>query len=266
MKTRSPILAVLLCGLNCLLFSTGCRPTPPKHGTAFLLQLDTNQLNAMPDSEGAVQRAAEILRRRLRELGLRRPFFQPTNHGRLLLLCPTLEEKQAAACQRLLELGGVLEFRMVHPQSDQLLMQDILEPGYEVLTEERTGPDGRKVARRYLVKKGAERGLTGKYLKTAFVSRHPVTNQPEIDFELNPEGAKLFAEVTREWSPKGTNFYQLAIVLDGVLYSAPRIMAEISAGRGQITGSFDLEEAFELANVLENPIEVSIRMIEVRQY
>jgi SecD/SecF fusion protein len=51
-------------------------------------------------------------------------------------------------------------------------------------------------------------------------------------------------------------------VLDGVLYSAPRIMGPIEGGRGQITGSFTVQEAFELANVLENPLEAPVKIFQ----
>jgi len=81
---------------------------------------------------------------------------------------------------------------------------------------------------------------------------------------MNPDGARLFAEITREFAPKGNKSHQLAIVLDGELYSAPRINSPIEGGRGVITGSFDLREAFELANVLENPLEAPVRIIEER--
>src|SRR6266700_746594 len=124
--------------------------------------------------------------------------------------------------------------------------------------------EGGKVLVPYLVKKGPERGFTGKYIKRAMVTRHPVSNEPEIDFELDSEGGKLFGEITREYQPKGNKYYLLAIVLDGELYSAPRIIQPIENGRGQITGNFDVKEALELANVLENPLEAPVKIIEER--
>jgi protein-export membrane protein SecD len=149
---------------------------------------------------------------------------------------------------------------LVHPETSNL-RDGIIEPGYEVLKEERTAPDGSKTLPN-TSSEGAERP-TGKYL-TAQATRHPVTNEPEINFELNDEGAKLFGDITTEWSPKGSKYFHLAIVLDGELYSAPRILGPITGGRGQITGDFDLKEAFRLANVLENPLEAPVRIEDQR--
>src|SRR5437764_15384487 len=56
----------------------------------------------------------------------------------------------------------------------------------------------------------------------------------------------------------------MAIVLDGVLYSAPRINEPITGGNASISGSFDVKEAFELANVLENPLEAPVKIEEQR--
>ena len=60
--------------------------------------------------------------------------------------------------------------------------------------------------------------------------------------------------------------YQLAIVLDGKLHSAPRIIGVIAGGRGVIHGNFEMKEAYDLANVLENPLEVPHRIVEERTF
>src|ERR1019366_3601242 len=74
------------------------------------------------------------------------------------------------------------------------------------------------------------------------------------------QGAERFGEITRE------NVHQrMAIVLDGELYSAPVIQTPIETGSGQITGQFDNKEAFELANVLENPLRAPLHIIESRE-
>ena len=76
-----------------------------------------------------------------------------------------------------------------------------------------------------------------------------------MTFTLNDDGAKRFAEVTR--NNIGT---ALAIVLDGELYSAPIIQSAIETGNGQITGRFTPEEAQELANVLQNPLRAPLKI------
>jgi SecD/SecF fusion protein len=82
---------------------------------------------------------------------------------------------------------------------------------------------------------------------------------PEILLRFNSEGADKFAEIT-----KANVGRMMAIVLDGVLYSAPRINEPITGGNASISGSFEIKEAFELANVLENPLEAPVKIEEQR--
>jgi preprotein translocase subunit SecD len=104
-----------------------------------------------------------------------------------------------------------------------------------------------------LVKKNAELGLTGKYVRRAMVTSDPMSNQPEIALSFDAKGSELFARVTGDHVGQ-----QLAIVLDGELYSAPVIRVPILDGNAVIEGSFSLTEAHELANVLENPLQVPV--------
>lgn len=233
-------------------------------GTSFLVGMDTSMLSTNSEKSVVLANAVEVLRKRVDRLGVAEPLLQPAGEDRILIQLPGLSQSEMDAARKTVEKAAFLEFRMVHPESNELLAQGIVEPGYEVLKLEDTDRNGTKQVMSYLVKKGAERGLTGKYLTRANVSRNPVTNEPEIQFEMDSEGAKLFGEVTREFAPKGNRAYQLAIVLDGELYSAPRINSPIEGGRGVITGSFELREAFELANVLENPLEAPVKVIEER--
>ena len=234
-------------------------------GTSFLLEMDTNTIAEVAARDVALEHAIEVLRARVDQLGVAEPLIQPAGGNKILIQLPGLAEADKQSARENIQRAAFLEFRMVHPESDQLLAQNILEPGYEILRMEvKNKQTGVPQLVPYLVKKKPERGLTGKYLKRAMVSRHHITNEPEIQFELDSEGARLFGEVTREYAPKGNKFHQLAIVLDGQLYSAPNINEPIEGGRGQITGNFDLKEAITLANVLENPLEAPVRIIEER--
>ncbi len=78
-------------------------------------------------------------------------------------------------------------------------------------------------------------------LKSAQVLQDP-NGQPQISIQFTESGRKRFAQVTRENIGK-----RLAIVIDGHVYSAPRIMTEIAGGKGLISGSFSQKEAAELA-------------------
>lgn len=68
-----------------------------------------------------------------------------------------------------------------------------------------------------------------------------------VNMVMNAEGAKAWARLTKENIGN-----QVAIVLDEMVYSAPRVNDEITGGRSQITGNFTPEEAKDLANVLKS--------------
>jgi SecD/SecF fusion protein len=235
-------------------------------GTSFLVGFDTSKLSTNADHGMALANAIEVLRKRVDKLGVAEPVLQPlAAENKILIQLPGLSESATQEAIRNLERAAFLEFRMVHPESAQLMGQGIIEPGYEVLKEQvRSSRGGEQDVASYLVKRGAERGLTGKYITRAIMTRNHVTNEPEISFELDTEGARLFADITREYSPKGNKYHLLAIVLDGELYSAPRINGPIEGGRGVIQGGFDAREALELANVLENPLEAPVKILDQR--
>ena len=70
---------------------------------------------------------------------------------------------------------------------------------------------------------------------------------PQVSMTMNTEGANIWARMTKENIGR-----QIAIVLDGMVYSYPNVQNEISGGSSQITGDFTLEEAEDLANVLKS--------------
>lgn len=122
---------------------------------------------------------------------------------------------------------------------------------------------GQRYHQLYFVKREPE--LVGAYLKTADVAfgggeSSVRAGQAEVHFELNSEGAKIFRRVT------GANVGRfLAIVLDGKVYSAPRIKERIPGGSGRIEGSFTREEARDLAVVLRaGALPAPVEVIEER--
>ncbi|MGH7395716.1 MAG: protein translocase subunit SecD, partial [Candidatus Methylomirabilales bacterium] len=87
--------------------------------------------------------------------------------------------------------------------------------------------------------------LTGDTLTSAEVRINRETNEPYVGIEFDRDGARIFSEVTEKNVGR-----RMAIVLDGTVYSAPRINERIPAGQAQITGRFTMEEARDLAIVL----------------
>ena len=240
-------------------------------GTSFLVAVDltkapgetnavsagTNQVSTNAPTQDVSEKnqrilsqAVEVLRRRVDKLGVAEPLIQPEGANRILIQLPGLSEAERENAKKQIKKAAYLEFRLVHPESDELVLQGISEPGYEFLRHPHKSRQGQEVPG-YLVKKKPE--LTGKYIRNAMVIRNQINGTPEIDFTLNAQGAEIFAKVTEENVNR-----QLAIVLDGDLRSAPNINGPIPSGRGQITGGFTPEEAQELANVLENPLEAPV--------
>jgi SecD/SecF fusion protein len=241
-------------------------------GTLFLVEMDTNRLvnieavtntagqvvmvtNQVTGLEGALSQAVEVLRRRVDRFGVAEPIIQPAGNNRIMIQLPGLSESDKESAQKQIQRAAFLEFRMVHEDSDKLIEAGEIPPGYVLLKRKERTSSGREEMTTVIVKKKPERGLTGSAIKSAMVTRGNM-GEPEIDFTLNADGASLFADITRENIGR-----RLAIVLDGELYSAPVIQGEIPSGRGQITGRFDLAEAFELANVLENPLKAPLSIV-----
>lgn len=233
-------------------------------GTSFLIGMETNTLSTNQIREHVLSQAVEVLRRRVDKFGVAEPQIQPAGEDRILIQLPGLSEDDRQSARRQIEKSAFLEFRMVHENSAELIATGRGAPGYEKLVAKSKDDNGRQILNEYLVKKQVEEDLTGAYVTRAGVYRDPVTSQFEIHFEFNAAGAEKFGKITRKYSPKNGKFYQLAIVLDGELSSAPRIMGPIEGGRGQITGDFEQKEAIELANTLENPLEAKVKLLEQR--
>lgn len=212
--------------------------------------------------EAALAQAVEVLRRRVDKFGVAEPIIQPAGSDRILVQLPGLSEADKESAMRQIQRAAFLEFRLVHEQSDELVLRGERAPGYEFLPHPHEAVVGgqRVTVPGYLVQKKPAYGMTGKYVKNAFPIRDPYSGGLQIAFNLTSEGAKIFAKLTEANIGR-----QLAIVLDGVLYSAPVIKNAILGGHGVIEGNFDLAEAQELANVLQNPLEAPVKIIESRE-
>lgn len=82
--------------------------------------------------------------------------------------------------------------------------------------------------------------------KADFVQQPGISSQ-QVSMTMNAEGAKAWARLTKENVNRS-----IAIVLDGMVYSAPNVQGEITGGQSSITGNFTPEEAKDLANVLKS--------------
>ena len=229
-----------------------------KGGTSYTLELDLGKLESYRHKQ-AVEKAIEILRKRVDRFGLSEPVIQPAGDNRIIVQIPGLGEADKASARSQLERVAYLELRLVHPQNAAELarMQATHAgppPGYQLCTMTSRRAGKTEMEEKILVKIKPE--LTGKHLSRAAAMNSP--SGYEVAFELNGPGAEIFRRVTR-----ANIGNRLAIVLDKKLISAPVIQSEIGA-RGQITGDFDFREATDLANSLENPLETPLKVVEER--
>jgi SecD/SecF fusion protein len=100
------------------------------------------------------------------------------------------------------------------------------------------------------VPKGGVALLEGDVVTDAGVSADPLGN-PTVSMSMNSQGSKTWREMTREASADPNDLRSVAVVLDGIVYSAPRVQGEIPSGRTEITGRFTQQEAADLAGVLK---------------
>jgi SecD/SecF fusion protein len=235
-------------------------------GTSFLVQMDTDVLfqgstnnNGQTKSEvanAALSQAIEVLRKRIDRFGVAEPVLQAVGGNRILVQLPGLSQSDKDSAREQITKSAYLEFRIVAENSAEIIHNgDPIPPGYVLMKHVEQGKNNQSTVEQFVVRKTAENGLSGDVIKNAFVVRGSM-GEPQINFELTPDAAKRFGETTRN------NLHrQLAIVLDGDLYSAPEIQSPIETGNGQITGSYTMETALELANVLQNPLKAPLSIV-----
>jgi SecD/SecF fusion protein len=229
-------------------------------GTSFLMRVNLSGID--PQGRGAaVQQATEILRKRIDKIGLTEPIIQAVGGDRILVQIPGLKETDRRNAEQIIKRAAYLEFRLVHANNDQLLVQEQTDPafvppvGYQKLVEKRTD-QGRPIERAYWVRIKPE--MTGKYVKRAMQTYDDI-GRPIIALTFDTEGTALFGRITTANVRR-----QLAIVIDGELQSAPVINEPITGGRATISGDFTLQEAQRLASVLENPLQAPLELLESR--
>jgi preprotein translocase subunit SecD len=188
----------------------------------------------------AISQSIEVLRRRVDALGTTEPNIQQQGADRLLVEVPGLQD--TTRLKQLLGATAKLEFRLVADPGDP--------PGdFDTLPQQQGGQI--PVQKRVMV---AGEDLTD--AQTGFDQN----GQPDVNFRFNLRGGQQFGKVTSE--NVGRPF---AIVLDGKVISAPRILGPITGGSGQITGNFSVQEADNLAVLLRSgALPAKLTIVEER--
>ena len=217
-------------------------------GNRFVLAQTQAGLNLAVDQ--AMDSATEVVRKRIDALGTREPTIIRAGSNRIVVDVPGLKDPQAL--KDLLGQTAELEFKLVDQtalQSD--IAQGIAPPGSEIVPYAAGTPqEGTSIA---VIRLG---GVRGDSLTDAKQSFDGQTNEPIVQITFDSEGGRRFGVLTRENVGK-----PFAIILDGEVISAPTIQSPIDGGNGQITGSFTVESANQLAIALRSgalPIDLTV--------
>ena len=229
-------------------------------GTSFLIRLMGGDKEV---NKGMLDQAVEVIRKRVDYFGGGEPIISPVGNDRILVQIPGLDTAKIQEARGQLSRVAKLEFRLVYPDNGERLHaidegKEVIPPEYRIETYKMAAAtEGNEKPReeRLLVKKKADLGGDRVKESHAYYGNEGWTVQLKFD----GEGAKQFGKITEQY--KGHRF---AIVLDGVIQSAPVIRDAIYGGDAIITGKFEEKEARGLASVLENPLQTPVSIEEER--
>ena len=227
-------------------------------GTSFLIRLMGADKEV---NKGMLDQAVEVIRKRVDVFGVSEPVISPVGNDRILVQIPGLDTAKIQEVREQLSRVAKLEFRLVFPDNGERLRaidggKEVIPPEYRIEVYKMAAEGNEKPREeRLLVKKKADLGGDRVRESHAYYGNEGWTVQLKFD----GEGAKQFGKITEQY--KGHRF---AIVLDGVIQSAPVIRDAIYGGDAIITGKFEEKEARGLASVLENPLQTPVSIEEER--
>lgn len=208
--------------------------------TELILSLASGEMKRMQES--AVRQSLETIRNRIDQFGVAEPHIVQEGDRRIVVQLPGIKEPQRAI--NLIGKTALLEFKLV--AEDANLAEAVagrISENDQLLYLRSTDEQQKMNKVPIVVQKRAV--LTGDLLTSAQVQIDSQTNQPVVSIEFDQEGTRLFGEATAANVGR-----RLAIVLDDTIYSAPVIREKIPGGKAQISGSFTMEDARDLAIVL----------------
>jgi SecD/SecF fusion protein len=234
-------------------------------GVAFTLEAADTQTSqgSIEERKERITKAIEIISSRINGLGVAEPIVRPVGDRRIEVQLPGVSTKDNPEILESVKKPARLDFRLVHPSlTPDSVAPGEIPPGYEILTLDYEGRGGQAGVEEVFVKRIPE--MSGDGIDKAF-ARPDMYGKPEVILLFTKDGRKKFATVTGEIASQGQRagrLGRLAIVLDGKLYSAPTVKEQIDNDSAQITGSFTDREALNLANVLNNPLDVELTVKE----
>jgi SecD/SecF fusion protein len=234
-------------------------------GTSFLIRLEppaSADGERRPITKSMVDQAIEAIRKRIDRFGVSEPIITPQGNDRILVQIPGLDAANIQEARDQLSRVAKLEFRLVYPDNGQRLTaidegKEVIPPEYRIETYKQQIEGEKPIEERLLVKKKADLG--GNHVSQAAAGYGQ--EGWEVTLRFDTEGAKTFGQIT-----EANVGHRFAIVLDGVIQSAPVIKTAIYGGNAVISGGrMDEPEARNLASVLENPLQTPVKIEEERQ-
>lgn len=268
------VLLVGICGLCALAIY------PPKErlkggidiigGSAFLLRIQPKE-NAngekMPVTPEQVDEAIRVIEGRLNAMGTAEPLIAGQGEDGILVQMPGVEPEESAQIRITLETVAKLELREVSPRNSEMgaggksLAQRVLDgdeivPGYRAYELTQKDGDGNETTTPILLNRRAALGGSDIVLATPSPSR-----MDAVDITLNGAGTDKMIALTQNMRPE---IDRIAIVLDGVVQSAP-VVQSVPLGKNFVINGLDEPgETKKLANALMNPLENPLIVEEER--
>jgi len=207
-----------------------------KNGNNYILNFSNEYIDNLKSQ--AIEQSLEVIRSRIDELGTREPNIVSQGKERILVELPGI--KNPSKIKNLIGKTAKLTFKFIANSDADKNSFDILKS--------RNNLENYNIEKKLI--------LSGEHLTDAQPGFDNINNTSVVNFKLDNFGSKKFAYIT-----KNNIGRRLAIIIDNEVISAPVIKDSISSGSGQISGSFSVQEANDLAIVLRSgalPVPMSI--------
>ncbi|PJE58321.1 MAG: protein translocase subunit SecD [Candidatus Portnoybacteria bacterium CG10_big_fil_rev_8_21_14_0_10_36_7] len=219
-------------------------------GTHLVYEADLSQIN-QDDYSSSMDGVRDVIERRVNLFGVTEPLVQVNkvgNHYRLIVELAGIKDVNQAI--KMIGETPMLQFKteQATAERDRILAKYLTADEVEQFKDE-ICLNGQATSA-FLVSYGedpcyAGTELTGKYLDNAETVFDQNTGVPQVSLQFNDEGAQIFQIITKINTGK-----TVAIYLDGLPISMPRVQEEIIGGKAQITGKFTTQEVKELVQRL----------------
>ena len=213
------------------------------------MKIVINEIFKKNIKESAIKQSLEIVRKRIDESGTKEPLIQRSGKKRILLQLPGIKDPERI--KELLGTTAKLTFHMID-DDDTISLKANRAPFGKIIVADFYNPEIK-----YLVEKKSRVG--GENLVDAKASFDPQEGHA-VSFRFDTTGAQKFGKATSENIGK-----RFAVILDGVVITAPVINTAITGGSGIITGNFTSQEAADLSVLLRaGALPAPLSIIEER--